>query len=114
MITSEMARETARKMAQAHAWYAPIEMGRVNMKRQYYQVNEHVCFEYWSKREWEFTIDSSEMNEEKHQAYYRAITEMSLYMKTINVSFSRIPALLGNCKAQLASIDKAFATKKIA
>ena len=114
MITSEMARETAMEMAQTQAWYAPIEMRRVNMKRQYYQVNEHVCFEYWGKGEWEFTIVSKAMDEEKHQAYCWAIIEMNSYMKTINVSFSRIPALLGKCKAQLASIDKAFATNKIA
>lgn len=113
MITAKEANEMAMKMAQDQAWYAPIMDSRMGLKRKYYQVNDNVCFEYWDKHEWEFTIGIP-LCEEKGKAYYDAIYAMSAYMHTINVSFSRLPALLAQCKAKLASIDKAFAEKVVA
>ena len=57
MITAKEAREMAMDMAQDLDWYAPIHASRNGLKCHYYQVNDHVCFEYWKKHEWEFTID---------------------------------------------------------
>ncbi len=113
MITSEMARECAMEMALDQEWYAPINAGRALMKRQYFQVNDNVCFEYWGKHEWEFTLDIK-MDDERKEAYYAAIYAMSAYMHTINVSMTRIPALLAKCRAQLTTIDKTFAEKVVA
>ena len=113
MITSEMARKAAMAMAQDQTWYAPINDSRMGLKCKYFQVNDNVCFEYWDKHEWEFTIGIP-LCEEKGKAYYDAICAMGAYMHTINVSLSRLPALLAQCRAKLTSIDKAFAEKVVA
>ena len=115
MITSEMARKSAMEMAQDQNWYAPINMGRVSMKRQYFQVNDYVCFEYWGKHEWEFTLDNAhEMGKEKWQAYYAVLVAMGAYMHTVDVNLSRLPTLLAKCKAQLTSVDQTFAGSVVA
>ena len=108
MITSRMARESAMEMAQEQDWYAPINIDRMGMKRHYYQVNDNVCFEYWDKHEWEFTLGIP-MDDERRQPYLAVIYAMSAYMKTIDVTLTKVPALLAKCKAQLTSIDDAFA-----
>ena len=113
MITAKEAREIANEMAQKQDWYAPINAGRMGMKRKYYQVNDNVCFEYWDKHEWEFTIGIP-MYEEKGKAYYEAICAMGAYMHTINVSLSKLPTLLAQCRAKLTSIDKSFEKKVVA
>ena len=108
MITSRMARESAMEMAQEQDWYAPINAGRIGMKRQYYQVNDYVCFEYWNKHEWEFTLGIP-MDDERRQAYLAVIYALSAYMHTIDVTMTKLPALLAKCRALLTSIDKAVA-----
>ena len=109
MITSEMAREIAMEMAQEQDWYAPINDGRMGIKRQYFQVNDDVCLEYWGKHEWEFTINP-DMEEEKHMAYYAVITSIAKHVHTAGgMSFSKIHSLVAKCKAQLASVDRTFA-----
>ena len=113
MITSEMARKAAMEMAQDQAWYAPINMDRMLMKRQYFQVNDYVCFEYWNKLEWEFTLGLP-VDDDRREAYYAILVAMGAYMHTINVSLSRLPALLAQCRAKLTAIDKAFAERVIA
>lgn len=108
MITAKEAREIAMEMAQDQAWYAPINAGRMGIKRQYYQVNDYVCFEYWNKHEWEFTL-GMEADDNRRQPYLAVICAMSAYMKTIDVTLTRVPALLAKCKAKFTSIDNAFA-----
>ena len=108
MITSEMARKCAMEMAQDQAWYAPINMNRAFLKRRYFQVNDYVCFEYWDKHEWEFTL-MVPVDDERHEAYFAVVSAMAAYMHTIDITMTKIPALLAKCRAQLTSIDKAVA-----
>ena len=56
MITAKEARKMAMEAQRRQAWYASINANRVGMKCHYYQVNDNVCFEYWNKHEWEFTM----------------------------------------------------------
>ena len=113
MITAKEAREMAMEMAQKQDWYAPINGGRVEMKCKYYQVNDYVCFEYWDKHEWEFTLGLP-VDDERREAYFAVLVAMSAYMHTINVSLSKLPTLLAQCRAKLTSIDKAFEKKVVA
>ena len=106
MITAKEARKIAMEARQRQEWYARINANRVGMKCHYYQVNDNVCFEYWNKHEWEFTLCGA-MEQEKAEAYISVLVSMSHYMKTINVTLSKIPVLLAQCKAQLTSIDEA-------
>ena len=94
------------------AWYARINANRVGIKCHYYQVNDNVCFEYWNKHEWEFSLIGI-MDDEMARRYTSVITAMAAYMHTINVSFSRIPALLSMCKARLQNVDSQLQGKAI-
>lgn len=106
MITAKEAREISMKAQQRQEWYAHINAGRMGMKCHYYQVNDNVCFEYWNKHEWEFTFYGA-MEREKAKAYTSVVVSMTCHMKTIDVTLSKIPVLLAQCKAQLTSIDEA-------
>ena len=108
MITAKEAREIAMEMAQDQDWYTPIHSNRNGLKCHYYQVNDHVCFEYWKKHEWEFTIEIP-IDDVRSKAYYAVIFAMTAYMNTIDVTMTKLPALSAKCRAQLTSIDKAVA-----
>ncbi len=108
MITAKEAREIAMEMAQDQAWYAPINAGRMGLKRQYFQVNDDVCLEYWGKHEWEFTINH-EMEDKRFMAYHAVVTSIAMNVySTGGISFSKIPSLVAKCKAQLKNVDKTF------
>lgn len=108
MMNSKTARKIAMEMAQNLDWYAPINNDRMTMKRQYFQVNNDVCLEYWGKHEWEFTINP-EMEKGKFMAYHAVITSIAKHVySTGGISFSKIPSLIAKCKAQLKNVDKAF------
>ena len=113
MITAKEAREIANEMAQKQDWYAPINAGRMGIKRQYFQVNDDVCLEYWGKHEWEFTINP-EMEDEKYMVYHAVVTSIAMHVYSKGgISFSKIPALVAKCKAQLKTVDKAFEANMI-
>ncbi len=108
MITAKEARKIAMEAQRRQAWYASINANRVGMMCHYYQVNDNVCFEYWNKHEWEFTL-GMEADDGRRESYYAVICTMSAYMNTIDVTLTKIPALLAKCKAKFTSIDNAFA-----
>ena len=105
MITAKEAREITMDARRRQERFARINANRAGMKCHYYQVNDNVCFEYWNNNEWEFTLCGA-MEQEKAEAYTSVLVSMSRYMKTINLTLSRIPVLLAQCKAKLTSIDE--------
>ena len=80
-----------------------IAANRDGLTSRVFKVNDEVSFEYWNKHEWEFCINTSGTDEETGRKIVNVIKDMSRYMSTINVSYSRVPQLMALCRARLAS-----------
>ena len=103
MITSARAEFITNQYASIDPFYASICDTRKNHRCHRYTINDYLYFEYWTPDEWEFTIDIRYDNPRRME-YINLATAMTKYMKSIRVTYSRIPSLMALCTAKASEI----------
>ena len=76
--------------------YNTISENRRNMKSQVFEINELITFEFWSKCEWEFTLNST--NSADRAKYSPCLLQMVGFMQRSKLNPKNLYPLIVVCK----------------